>query len=139
MLPFAGIVWEDEFPAFRETITVPEKDREQMFRLFALRVDLWRGKPLSQEDRTFWEELRTQVPEWALFQRLKVSADELAAQGQVEQEVAEELKEMFDRADRVEITEENGLQKFSATFNLKKEEVEKKSGLLGRIRHWWRK
>jgi len=87
----------------------------------------------------FWEELRAQVPEWAFFQRQTVTAEDLQAQNDAEKETADGLKALFDDADEVTITEEDGVQSFSATFDLKKDERAKtKASLLKRILDRWR-
>jgi len=37
-LPLGGIYWEDEMPDLRQIMKIHEEDRNQMFRLFSIRV-----------------------------------------------------------------------------------------------------
>jgi hypothetical protein len=121
LLPLGGIYWEDEMPDLREIIKIPEDDRNQMFRLFGIRVRLWKGEALPADDQLFWDASRAQMPSWALFQRQEISAHDLHAQDEAERAAAEGLGELFAKADEVSISEKGGLQRFSATLHLNKQ------------------
>ena len=54
-LPLGGIYWEDEMPDIRHLMNIPEDDRNQIFRLFAIRLRLWKGEPLPDGERRFWD------------------------------------------------------------------------------------
>lgn len=137
VLPLGGIYWDDEMPDLRQIMKVPEDDRNQMFRLFGIRVKLWKGEALPADDQLFWDTARSQMPSWALFQRQTISADDQDAQDEAERATAEGLREFFGRADKVSISEKDGLQSFSATFHLNKDQpaVKKKESWWKRIFH----
>jgi hypothetical protein len=80
----------------------------------------WRDDPLSFEDQQLWDTAQSLVPGWAFFHRQRVSADDQQAQVQAEQTTTEALEAWFADADHAEITEKDGLQSFSLTFNLAK-------------------
>jgi hypothetical protein len=121
LLPLGGIYWEDEMPDLREIMKIPEHDRDQMFRLFGIRVRLWKGETLPADEQQLWDAARLQMPSWALFQRQAISADDRHAQEEAERTTAESLGELFAKADEVSINEKGGLQRFSATFHLNKQ------------------
>ena len=84
---------------------IPEEDRNKIFRLFGLRVRIWRGDPLSSEDQRFWDTAQSLVPGWALFGRQRVSVDDLQAQEQAEQATAQALEAWIADADHAEMSE----------------------------------
>jgi len=43
-------------------MNIPEDDRNQIFRLFAIRLRLWKGEPLPDADQRFWDTTYSQVP-----------------------------------------------------------------------------
>jgi hypothetical protein len=66
----------------------------------------------------YWED---EVPDWAFFQRAKVSPADQVAQDQAERTSEEEFKAFFAEADRLTVMEKYpGVQAFSATFDLTK-------------------
>ncbi|MGA2377256.1 MAG: hypothetical protein ABSF72_17190 [Candidatus Sulfotelmatobacter sp.] len=121
LLPLAGIYWEDEMPDLHQIMKIPKDDRNQMFRLFGIRVRLWKGEVLSADEQLFWDTSRSQMPSWALFQRQTISDDDRRAQDEAEQAATDDLGELFDRADKVSNSTKDGLQRFTATFHLNKE------------------
>ncbi len=137
LLPLGGIYWEDEMPALRQIMKIPEEDRNQMFRLFGIRVKLWKGEALPADDQLFWDTARLQTPSWALFQRQTISADDRHAQDEAERATTKGLGELFARADKVSISEKDGLQRFTATLDLKKQQraVKRKGSWWERIFH----
>jgi hypothetical protein len=103
-------------------------------------VRIWKGEALTREDQAFWDVSRSQVPNWALFQRMKVSADDLVAQCDAKRKAEEIYQILFTVADEVSITEKDGVQSFTARFKVKKEPraVAKKQSWWQRISHHWR-
>jgi hypothetical protein len=134
LIPLGGIYWEDEFPDFREMMDLPEVDRSGIYRLLALRFKIWKGVELEGADREFWDAARAQVPEYALFSRLKLSDEDRAAQEAIEAELEEAFELLFANADEVTITEKGGFQSYSATFDLTKER-----GAVAHKRPWWKR
>lgn len=119
-LPLAGICWDDELPDIQHLLITPEEDRNKIFRLFGVRVRIWKGDPLSPEDQQFWDTAQSLVPDWAFFRRQKVSVEDQQVQVQTEQATTEALEAWFADADHTEITEKDGVQSFSLTFDLTK-------------------
>jgi len=132
-IPFVGIIWNDELPEVRELIRIPEEDNVQIFRMFDIRSRLWKAETLSREDEQLWSTIRSQVPNWALFSRERISAEEMRAQQEAELESAKAFEEFFADADEVTISEKDGVQAWSATFNLKKHDP------VGPSKAWWQR
>jgi hypothetical protein len=133
-LPLSGIYWEDELPDIGDLTKMPEEDRHQILRLFGLRLRVWRGEALSDESQLFWDEMHAQVREWAFFQRLTLSADHHRAQAEAEEASTFVLEALLADADEVTIREKDGVQSFSATFDLTKEQ---RAGR--KARSWWQR
>jgi hypothetical protein len=133
-LPLGGICWQDEIPDFNRFLTLGEEERSQIYRLFHIRFKIWDDEALSEDEQGFWNGARSQVPPCPIFHRLELSEDDKNAQRQVEEEFAAFLTD----ADKVTVSEDaNGLQSFSATFDLtqgKQARVEKKS----KKKSWWK-
>lgn len=131
-LPLGGIYWDDEMPDIRHLMNIPEDDRNQIFRLFTIRLRLWKGETLPDAEQQFWDTTYSQVPSWAFFRRQQISDDDQHAQEEAERSAAEALEALLADADRVSIIEKDGVQEFSATFDLTKRPTptEKK-------RSWW--
>ena len=74
--------------AFRtpEWHKLSEGEQLTIFRLFSIRFRIWDDELLSAEDREFWETAQTQVPTFALFHRLKLSAEDREARKMAEKE-----------------------------------------------------
>jgi len=131
-LPLVGIYWEDEMPDIRYLMNIPEDDRNQIFRLFSIRLRLWKGEPLPDAEQQFWDTAYSQVPSWAFFRRQQISDDEQHAQEQAERDSEVVLEALLSDADLVSISKKDGVEKISATFDLRKKPTptEKK-------RSWW--
>ncbi len=118
-LPLCGIYWEDELSNLQDLMHMPESDQRLMLRLFCIRIRIWKGEALSDEDRPFWGDIHSQLPDWAFFQRLTISADDQNAQAAAEQageSVFKSMAEVF--PDQCTITEKDGVQQFSATWKV---------------------
>jgi hypothetical protein len=133
-MPLVGLYWEDEMPDIRLLMNIPKDDRNQIFRLYSIRLRLWKNEPLPDAEQQFWNTTYSQVPSWAFFRRQQISEDEQHAQEQAEQESDFMLKDLLADADLVSISKKDGVQKFSATFNLTKNRTptEKKHS-------WWKR
>ncbi|MEI9813578.1 MAG: hypothetical protein WDO18_13440 [Acidobacteriota bacterium] len=115
-----SIYWDDEMPDLAQLITLPELDRNAVLRLFSIRFKVWDREHLSDDEQSFWDEVRRQAPNWAFFGRLELSANDQRARAETEAGVQRELDAFFADADQVTITEKDGIQSFSATFDLNK-------------------
>jgi hypothetical protein len=105
-------------PDFLDLAKLSEDERNMVWRLFSLRFKIWDGQSLSNEDGEFWATARAEVPAWALFHRLELSADDREARKKSEGDIEKEFEEFFGEADQVELTDKgHGLQGFSATFD----------------------
>jgi len=121
LLPLGGIYWDDEVPDFLQLLRFPEEDRNQIYRLFGIRYRIWKGDGLSEDDQLFWDAACSQVPDWALFQRVKVSPADQLAQDRAERIAKEEFEAFLAEADQVTVSEKYpGVESFSATFDLTK-------------------
>jgi hypothetical protein len=118
VIPMGGIYWSDEIPDFRALMDVPESDRKQIYRLFAIRFKLWDGEELSDDDRSYWSAAQQLVPDYPVFHRVQISDRDRAAQAAAEQEAVAGFEALFDGADEVKINDDGS---FSATFDLTKE------------------
>jgi hypothetical protein len=135
MLPLGGIYWEDEIPDFNALLKVPEHDRGLIYRLFSVRFRIWNGETLSEADQRFWEAARSRVPDYPLFRRLELSADDQRAQDEVERNAIEAFEVLFADADEIKVTEnEQGLKSFSITFDLTKDQA----AVAGKC-PWWKR
>jgi hypothetical protein len=135
LLPLGGIYWEDEIPDFDVLLELSERDRNLVYRLFSIRFKSWNGETLSDADQSFWVKARSQVPNYPLFQRLELSAEDQRAQDEVERDAVEGFRALFGDADEVKVTEnEHGLMSFSATFDLTKDQPPVKEK-----RPWWKR
>jgi hypothetical protein len=123
VIPLGGIYWEDEYPFLGEPDPdLPEEDVHQIWRMFVLRVCQWRGETLPEEAQQFWDAVHAKAPAWALFQRMKISSEELEAQ-EFGARKADEFEAAFaEGADEIEVTEEGGIRQVKAIFDLAKEE-----------------
>ena len=123
-----GIFWQDELPKDARLYDLLEQERLSVYRLFLIRYRLWYGKVLSAEERCFWDAARKQVPEYALFRRLTVSADDMEAQREAEVISNDFLRVLSEEADEIEITGvESGIEMVSARFDLTKDQEPRKS------------
>jgi len=134
-LPLSGICWEDELPNFQDLMHMPEPDQRLMARLFCIRIRIWKGEAVSDEDRSLWEDVHSQLPDWAFFQRLTISAEDQKDQTAAEQAgecVFEGLAAVF--SDECTITQKGGVAQFSATWKVPEEK-----GSAKKKQHWWRR
>lgn len=122
-LPLSGIYWEDELPDLRYLNKIPENDRNQILRLFASRVRLWKGEVLSDTQQQLWDTTYSQIPQWAFFQRNHISSDDQHAQEDGEEGGTDVLEALLSDADEVTVSENDGVQNISATFDLMKGQI----------------
>jgi hypothetical protein len=94
ILPFGSIYWKDEMPDIRDFIRTPEKDRDQLLRMFSIRLRVWDGEALSDEEQQLWDTIRAQIPQWALFHRLKLSPEDARAREKAERQVEQEFESL---------------------------------------------
>lgn len=81
-IPLGSIYWSDEVSERIDDLFEPDNEARlaPLVRLFTIRATLWTGAELSNDDRAFWEAAMAQAPDYALFHRLEVSAEDIAAQ-----------------------------------------------------------
>lgn len=113
----------------------PEPDRNEILRVFALRLKFWERQVLSDEDRQFWESVRSAAPNWAVFRRLDLSDTDQMERDEIERACAKEFEEFLASADEVSVGEpRHGMQSFSATFKLNNDEAGQPE-----IESWWKR
>jgi hypothetical protein len=121
-MPLSGIYWDDEIPALGALFSLGEDDKMQYLRLFAIRIRLWRGEALNEEDQNLWDTVRTQVPRCPVFMRLEISDDDRKTQREAEEETGEMLYGLFSGAKEVTWTDVgSGAKKFSAELDFTEE------------------
>jgi len=119
ILPLGSVYWDDELSQIQKFAAFPEPDRNEILRAFAIRLKVWDRQSLSDDDRQFWDSVRSAAPNWAIFRRLDPSDDERRERENVELACAREIEEFLAGADEVTVGEEkHGMQGFSATFQL---------------------
>lgn len=89
IVPYLGIVWDDEKPDGAVLRGLSETEQHWFWRLFVIRARLWRGEDLIPFDRGLWDAAKAAAPEHGLFQRLTRSAEELAEDERQIKEVLE--------------------------------------------------
>ena len=120
LMPLGSICWDDEMPDFRDLARFSADELKVIWRIFGIRFKIWDGQQLSTEDQFAWDAARLAAPNWALFQRLALSAEDRAAREEVENGVEKDWEEFLRGADEVKVTDEGqGVQSFSATFDLR--------------------
>lgn len=99
ILPFGSVYWADELPDIRQLVPLSEQDRAEIIRMFSVRLEIWDEKALSDGDKELWDSIRTQVPEWPLFRRLKLTDEQQLARQNAKRQVAQEFEALSDDAD----------------------------------------
>jgi len=85
-LPFGSIFWKDEMPAIVDIFDRPE-DMSVIHAMFGMRIKLWDREALDPQEKELWDAVKAQVPNWALFKRLSLSAEQTLARGRAERQV----------------------------------------------------
>jgi hypothetical protein len=99
VLPFGSVYWADEMPDIRQLVHCQEQDRKEILQTFSIRLKVWDGKVLSDDETRLWESMRDQVPSWPLFRRLKLTEDHAVARRKAEKQVAQEFEALSDDPD----------------------------------------
>ena len=93
ILPFGSIFWKDEMPAIVDIFDRPE-DISIIHAMFGVRLKIWDGEALNAQDKKLWDTVQRQVPNWALFRRLTLSAEQEQAREQAERQVEREFESL---------------------------------------------
>lgn len=93
ILPFGSIFWKDEMPAIADIFDRAE-DMSIIHAMFGMRIKLWDGEALDPQEMELWDVVRGQVPNWALFKRLTLSAEQKQAREQAERQVEREFESL---------------------------------------------
>jgi hypothetical protein len=121
-MPLSGIYWDDEMPDFKALFSLGEDDSMLYLCLLAIRIRLWRGEALNDEDQNRWDTVRTQVPRCPVFMRLEISDDDRKTQREAEEETGEMLGGLFSGAKEVTWTDVgSGAKKFTAELDFTEE------------------
>lgn len=91
ILPFGSVFWKDEMPAIRDLFDRPE-DMGIIHAMFGLRLQIWDGETLNSQDQQLWDAVRRQVPQWALFKRLRLTEEQKFAREKAERQVEQEFE-----------------------------------------------
>lgn len=71
MLPFCGVIWEDE--NFEDALSLPWLAKQQIIALLATRSRIWGKIPLDRHERQFWRYCRREFPQCPVFKRIKAT------------------------------------------------------------------
>jgi len=86
ILPFGSIFWHDEMLKMADLLE-QEGDSLIIHRMFAIRIKIWDGEVLDDQERKIWDSVKLQLPDWALFKRLTLSPEQKLAREQAERQV----------------------------------------------------
>ena len=117
-LPLGGIYWEDEIPNFQELWKLPEDDQDKILRLFWIRKRVWANQVLPDEDQELWETVKSQVPDWPLFQRLAISAEQKQMQLDAEEASLSVYHALTEDVDEFSSEIKDGVEHFSVTWSI---------------------
>jgi hypothetical protein len=117
ILPIGGIYWADELD-FVSMKTLSDDDRDTMFRVVALRMKIWDGDTLGDDDQQFWDAARSLVPEWALFRRLSLSDADRRAHQHAFSQVVEFFETLKAEGYDIDLSSQDGTIGVKATKNL---------------------
>jgi hypothetical protein len=93
ILPFGSIFWKDEMPAIVDLVDRPD-DMVIIHQMFGMRLKIWDGEALTAQEKELWDAVERQVPNWALFKRLILSAEQKLARQQAERQVEQEFESL---------------------------------------------
>jgi hypothetical protein len=91
ILPFGSIFWKDEMPALVDLFDRPD-DMASIFAMFGMRLKIWDGVTLDAQEQQLWDAVQRQVPQWALFERLRLTDEQRLAREKAERQVEQEFE-----------------------------------------------
>jgi hypothetical protein len=97
-LPFGSVYWKDEMPAIADLFDRPE-DMGIVHAMFGMRLRIWDGEALDNRDQELWDDVKRQVPEWALFKRLSLTDEQRLAREKAERQVEQEFESLGSKHD----------------------------------------
>jgi len=80
-------------PAIVDIFDRPE-DMSIIHEMFGIRLKIWDGEALNVLEKELWDAVKAQVPNWALFKRLSLSAMQKLAREQAERQVEREFESL---------------------------------------------
>jgi len=87
VFPFGSVYWADEMPDIRQLVHCHEQDRKEILQTFSIRLKVWDGKVLSDDETRLWESMLDQVPSRPLFRRLNLTEDHAVSRRKAEKQV----------------------------------------------------
>jgi hypothetical protein len=91
ILPFGSIFWKDEMPAMADLFDRLD-DMAVINAMFGIRLKIWDGVALDAQDQQLWDAVKRQVPQWALFERLRLTDEQRLAREKAERQVEQEFE-----------------------------------------------
>lgn len=131
-IPLGSIFWTDEIPY--ENFLARGEDKEQILKIFAIRISYWNNEKISFEDSILWEEAKSKFPRWPIFCRLELTPCERKIHEDTQNETEHIFDFLISNADMVNLTENNGVTSFTAVFDLEKEDNKDKEQ---KKLKWW--
>lgn len=120
-IPLNGIFWDDEMLPHREFASLSEEDQHQILRLFGIRMKISKSEALAEHHQRLWREVRSQVPNWPLFRRTELSADDHRLQDAVNRDSDQLSEWLLAMADEFTITTKDGIETVSTLADLTKD------------------
>lgn len=91
--PFGSVYWADEMPDIPKFV---HQDRQEILAMFSIRLKVWDGEVLSDDEARLWDAIRGQVPSWPLFQRLHLTEQHKLARQEAERKLADSIEQLPD-------------------------------------------
>ncbi|HZS46567.1 MAG TPA: hypothetical protein VFC63_15940 [Blastocatellia bacterium] len=117
-LPLGGIFWSDELPRFR-FLAFKGDDHNLVLRLFAIRIKIWNGETLNEEESSLWQSTIEQLPDWSFFKRLVLTEEQRLAHQAAESDAEKFFEELINAADEGSVSTKDGITNFSMTIKIK--------------------
>ena len=93
-LPLGSIYFSDELP--ENLLPGRIADYLQVMRILGIRVNLWNGLALSDDDQAFWQDAQQQFPNWPVFQRIALTPEQRRAHESVPEDLDASLHHLDD-------------------------------------------
>ena len=104
IIPYETVYWEDEWPEPELNLTPEESDAVR--KMFWFRKKIWDGVALEANEHQAWNEMKQQVPDWALFRRLELTREQKVKRKRAERRV----KLQFDAFERELVLDEEQVE-----------------------------
>ena len=95
LFPLVSFIWSDEFPDDDFKRVGSDSFHRFILRIVGDRLHFWKTGSVADSDRDTWQFGKELIPEWPLFQRLKLSGEQEATLDQIEENFGGDFEEAF--------------------------------------------